>query len=101
LQSFWSCLDESDGIIGGCVALNAVVTLEKITNLDIFVPKGKEKLWECLLLTLGWGHFFLNSHFSRCEKFTTQWWKHPEVVSCLHPDVLCSYIMFSQLLSDL
>lgn len=84
LAAFWSCLDESDGVIGGCVAINTIIPLNNIPNLDIFVPKGKEKKWETLLFSLGWGLFFSNAHFARRrEKFTTQWWKHPNTVSFL------------------
>ena len=79
--AFWSCLDESEGVIGGSVAINAVISIDNILDLDIFVPKGKEKIWGCFLLSLGWGLFFSNAHFShRQEKFTTQWWKHPNLV---------------------
>lgn len=100
--AFWSCLDESEGVIGGSVAINTVISIDNILDLDIFVPKGKEKIWGCFLLSLGWGLFFSNAHFShRQEKFTTQWWKHPKVVGpflfCGLPSVLISHTLFSLL----
>ena len=94
LTPFWSCLDESEGVIGGSITLNAVVTVDAPSSLNIFVPKGKEILWECFLLSLGWGHFFSDSHFSNPRnKFTTHWWKHPSVVSFFHAPVLSSLTM--------
>ncbi|EDR12070.1 uncharacterized protein LACBIDRAFT_324474 [Laccaria bicolor S238N-H82] len=65
LAAFWACMDESDGVIGGCAAINAIIPLNKIPHLDVFVPKGKEEKWDTLLLSLGWDHCFSDTHFAR------------------------------------
>ena len=84
LSSFWMCLRDSNGVIGGLVALNAVVAIENINRIDIFVPNGKEVYWHAFLISLGWNHAFSDSSLSRAGGvFETQWWKRPGNVSLI------------------
>ena len=84
LSSFWTCLRDSKGVIGGLVALNAVVAINNINRVDVFLPKGNDVYWHVFLTSLGWNNAFLDSLLSRAGGvFETQWWKRPGNVGLL------------------